>query len=173
MGRIVAMLLIVGLFASTAYAAPTDRVGGVGVSLALPAGWHSWVPSTAVKPAITDPLTRVIAVSAPFSFAAGGCQIGGYTFPATAVAIVVLEWVPVKEMPVPAPLPLRPTSFNSTALVLHPPPAVECFNGSGGSAEFKEHGRSFDVSILAGRKASPAAVARARSVLDSLRVESR
>ena len=143
------------------------------MSLALPAGWHSWVPSTAVKPTVTDPLTRVVAVSAPFHFAPTGCQVAGYAFPATAVAVVVVEWVPTKGLPVPAPLPTRPSSFDSKTLVLHPPPAIECFNGAGGSAPFSDHGRAFGAYILAGRTASAATVARARSVLDSLRVQSR
>jgi len=42
---------------------------------------------------VTDPLTRVVAVSAPFRFASNGCQVAGYAFPATAVAIVIVEWI--------------------------------------------------------------------------------
>jgi hypothetical protein len=173
MTRIVAMLAVAGLFASAAAGAPEARVGGAGVSLALPAGWHSWVPSTAVQPTVTDPLTRVVAVSAPFRFSPMGCQVAGYAFPANAVAVVVLEWVPMKGLPMPSFVPARPSSFDSRALVLRPPPAIECFDGAAGSAEFKDHGRAFVAYLLAGRKASAATVARGRSVLDSLRVQRR
>ena len=149
------------------------RVGAVGVTLALPAGWHSWVPSTAVKPTVTDPLTRIVAVSEPFRFAASGCQIAGYAFPATGVAIVIVEWVPNPGIPVPSGLPSRPSSFSTRVLALHANPAVECFNGSGGSVEFSDHGRALSTYILVGRKTSAATVARARSVLDTLRVHRR
>lgn len=168
MSRIVAIAAIVGAFASSAYAAPSARVGAAGVTLALPAGWHSWVPSSALTPTITDPLTRVVAVSAPFTFAASGCQVAAYSFPSTAVAIVVLEWVQLGRH---APWARRPTDFTSKTLPLQPPPAIECFNGAGGSVQFADHGRHFGVYVLAGRRASAAKIAGARAVLDSLRVQ--
>jgi hypothetical protein len=173
MSRIVAMLAIAGVLATTASAAREARVGGVGVTLALPPGWHSWVPSTAFEPAVANPLTRVVAVSAPFHFAAADCQVAGYAFPASAVAIVVVEWVPTKGIPVPSAVPARPPRFDAKALALRPPPAIECFDGAAGSAQFKDHGRTFGAYLLAGRNAAPATVAGARSVLDSLRVNRR
>jgi hypothetical protein len=165
------MLAIACLFGSSAHAAPTARVGGAGVTLALPAGWHSWVPMAAIKPT-TDPLTRVVAVSAPFTFGVGGCQID-YAFPATAVAVIILEWVPMKGLPMAKHLPARPSRFDSRTLVIHPPPFAECFNGPAGVTQFTDHGRTFSASIQVGRKASTAAVALARSVLDTLQVQSR
>jgi len=167
-GRIIAVLVVAGVCASSASA---GRVGQVGVSLALPAGWHSWVPSTAVKPTIGDPLTRVVAVSAPFTFGAGGCQVD-YTFPSTAVAVVILEWVPTKGLAMPSHLPARPSTFNSKTLALRPHSA-ECFSGPAGVMEFTDNGRSFSASIQAGAKATAATIARARTVLESLRVRPR
>lgn len=170
MARLALALAVLSLAGTSTHADPTRRVGGVGVTLALPAGWHSWVPSTALNPTITDPLTRVVAVSAPFHFAPGGCQVAGYAFPATAVAIVVVEWVKSTGLPKPT-FPARPTHFSAKTLRLHPAPAIECFDGPGGSVDFTEHGRSFGVYVLAGRKASAATIARARGVLDTLRVK--
>ena len=56
------------------------------------------------------------------------------------------------------------------SLPLHPPPAIECFAGSGGSIEFAQRGRHFGAYLLAGRRAQQSLVARARSVLDTLQV---
>ena len=149
------------------------RVGVVGVTLALPAGWRSWVPSTAVKPTITDPLTRIVAVSAPFHFAATGCQIAGYAFPATAVAIVVVEWVPN-----PGHSGAEWSSVTTLEIQHQGAYAARSSGGRvlqrfGGSVEFNDHGRALSTYILAGREASAATVARARSVLDTLRVHPR
>lgn len=141
------------------------RVGTAGVTVSLPRGWHSWVPSSAVAPAFPNPLTRVVAVSGPFGFAPNGCQVAAYSFAPTAAAIVVLEWVRMGGR-----LPPRPASFGPRTLVLHRPPAIECFDGPGGSVQFTDRRRAFGVYLLAGRKASPRTVAQARAVLDSLRV---
>ena len=139
------------------------------MTVALPAGWHSWVPAT-VYPTYPDPLTRVVAVSAPFTLAPTNCQVGAYAFPATAVAIVVLEWVPMKGLPRPSSFRARPASFDAKALAVHPGPAIECFKGPGGATNFEERGRAFGAYLMVGPKASATAVARARAVLDSLRV---
>ncbi len=169
MSRIVTIVAIACVCAANASAAPSARVGEAKVSLAVPSGWHSWVPSRAIKPTITDPLTRVVAVSAPFTFGTGGCQVD-YAFPANAVAVVVLEWVPTKGLAMPSHLPQRPSSFDSKTLTLRPHSA-ECFDGPAGVVEFTDHGRSFSASIQAGTRATPAVIARARAVLNSFRVD--
>jgi hypothetical protein len=74
-----------------ASAAPPTRVGSGGVTVILPAGWHTWRPLPGLASPITDPVTRVVAISAPLRFAAHGCLVAAYAFPATAVAVVV-EW---------------------------------------------------------------------------------
>jgi len=53
------------------------------------------------------------------------------------------------------------------------PPAIEGFDGPGGSIQFAERGRSFAAYVLLGRKAPTRLAARARAVLDTLRVASR
>lgn len=171
MARLALALAILSFAGASASADSTRRVGEVGVSLALPTGWHSWVPSTVLKPTITDPLTRIVAASAPFTFGRGGCQVD-YTFPATAVAVVILEWVPAKGLAMPSPLPVRPPSFDAETLALRRHSA-ECFDGPAGATEFTDHGRSFMASIQAGPKASSVTVARARAVLNTLRVKAR
>ena len=70
------------------------RVGEAGVTVVLPGGWHTLPrPLAGLTPTVTDPLTRVVAVSAPFRYDVRGCQVAAYDFPRTAVAIVVVEWV--------------------------------------------------------------------------------
>jgi hypothetical protein len=155
--------------AASAAAAPAARVGTAGVTLVLPAGWRTWEPPANVPP-VSDPVTRVVAISAPFRFAPGGCQVAAYTFPRDAVAIVVVEWV----RPTPhARWPARPGRFTAASLPLRPPPAIECFGGAGGSVEFVDHGRRFGAYLLAGRASSRTLVGRARAVLDTLRVAPR
>ena len=55
---------------------------------------------------------------------------------------------------------------------MHAPPAIECFKGSGGSAQFVDGGRSFGAYVLAGLDAPDGRVDEARRVLDTLRVSS-
>jgi hypothetical protein len=147
------------------------RVGERGVTVTLPAGWHTLPrPLAGLTPSVTDPLTRVVAVSAPFRFAARGCQVAAYAFPRSAVAIVVVEWVELGRGDRWAP---RPRQFSPGALPLHDPPAIECFDGRGGSVEFADHGRRLGAYLLVGTRARPTLVARARAVLDTLRVSRR
>jgi hypothetical protein len=70
-------------------------------------------------------------------------------------------------------LPRRPSHFTAANLPLHPAPAIECWDGPGGAVEFTDHGRRFGAYVMAGRRAPPALVARARAVLDTLRVTRR
>lgn len=140
------------------------------MTLVLPSGWHSWVPPRVPTSGVTDPLTRVVAVSAPFRFASNGCQVAGYAFPETAVAIVVVEWIRIGRNDRWA---TRPAHFTQAALRLRPPPAIECFAGPGGSIAFAQRGRHLGAYLLAGRTATPRTIARARSVFDSLRVAPR
>lgn len=146
------------------------RIGSGGVTVALPAGWQTWQPSPRLKPDITDPVLRVVAISAPWRFAQRGCQVAAFAFPANAVAVVVVEWVDPRDAP---GLPRRPSRFTAATLPLHRPPAIECWAGPGGSAEFVDHGRRFGAYLMAGRRAPPRLVARARAVLDTLRVARR
>jgi hypothetical protein len=166
-----AVVAFVSVGATVAYARPAQQPrGAAGVSITLPAGWYAWNPPTDVTPAVTDPRTRVVAVSAPFQFAAGGCQVAAYSFPEDAVAIVVLEWVRLGRHDRWSP---RPRRFTARTLPLHPSPAIECFAGPGGSVQFADHGRHFGVYLLAGRRAPSARVDRARAVLDTLTVSRR
>jgi len=136
----------------------------------LPRGWHTWQPVPALMPGITDPVVRVVAISGPWRFAEHGCQVAAFTFSAGAVALVVAEWVDPRNAP---GLPRRPSHFTPANLPLHPPPAIECWAGPGGSVEFVDRGRRFGAYLLVGRRAQPRLVARARAVLDTLRVAAR
>jgi hypothetical protein len=145
-------------------AAPTPHPGSAGVTVALPQGWHSI--TQVVLPHVTDPVTRIVVASAPIGFADKGC--GTYAFPSTAVAIVVVEWVKLGRTAHWAP---RPRRFTATTLAVRPPPAIECFAGAGGSAQFADHGRHFGAYVLLGTHAPPGLAARARAVLDTLHVK--
>jgi hypothetical protein len=141
------------------------RVGSAGVTVALPGGWHS---ATSDDRNVIDPVTRVVAASAPIRPKETACQVAQYDFPADAVALVVLEW----REPSPT-LPARPARFTNAELPVQPPPAIECFEGSGGSAQFIDHGRSFGAYLLVGPAAPALLVDEARRVLDTLRVADR
>jgi hypothetical protein len=146
-------------------ASASRRVGGAGVTVALPTDWHAirlLVPTPSMQ--VGDPVTRIVAASGPVSFGKG-CNDVDYAFPSTAVALVVLEWVTLTMH-----LPARPHRFTRKTLPVRPSPAVECFDGPGGSVQFIDHGRRFAAFLLVGRRAAPALADRARAVLDTLRV---
>jgi hypothetical protein len=171
--RVARTVLVLGLasslLASTALGRATARIGSAGVTIALPAGWHS-IP-LANPPGLradNDPVTRIVAASGSVSFGSG-CGEFPYAFPKTAVALVVLEWT----RPTRGVFPHRPRRFTSKVLPVRPAPAVECFAGPAGSVEFADHGRRFDAFVLLGRRASPALADRARSALNSLLVAAR
>ena len=155
-----------------AVAAP-PRAGSGGVTVALPPGWHSTKPD---QGAITKPLTRIVVSSGPIQpRLTGTChaQVADYAFPATAVAIVVVEWTkPIGGMKIGVG-PRRPRHFTAANLPIHRPPIIECFAGPGGSAQWAERGHSFAAYVLLGRRAPAALAARARAVLDTLRVSPR
>jgi hypothetical protein len=158
--------MLLAAFAATGGASLANgRAGSAGVTIRLPRGWHA-IP-LALPPGMhvdAEPVARIAAASGPISF--GGCGEFPYSFPETAVALVVLEWV----RPTPGVFPHRPRRFTATALPVHRAPALECFDGPGGSVEFADHGRRFDAFLLLGRHASARLADRARAVLDTLRV---
>jgi hypothetical protein len=85
------------------------------------------------------------------------------------VALVVVEWVPLRDG---SGWGRRPSRFTAANLPLHPPPSIECWGGPGGAIQFVDRGRHFAAYLLAGRRARPALVDRARAVLDTLRLAS-
>jgi hypothetical protein len=145
------------------------RVGSEGVTVALPPGWHQLALAPPPTPVRTDPVTRLVVGSTPIRFGRG-CNDVDYAFAPGGVAIVVLEWVGPTRGARWSP---RPRRFTQTTLPVRPAPAIECFSGPGGSAEFADHGRRFAAFVLLGRRAPPALAARARAVLDTLRVSGR
>jgi hypothetical protein len=145
-------------------AAPTPHSGSAGVTVALPQGWHSI--TQVVLPRVDDPVTRVVVASGPIGFSQKGCAT--YAFPSTAVAIVIVEWVKLGRADHWAP---RPRHFTATTLAVRSPPAIECFAGAGGSAQFADHGRHFGAYVLLGTHAPTGLATRARAVLDTLRVK--
>ena len=164
------MYAIAGL--ALVVAAP-PRVGSGGVTVALPPGWHATKPD---QGRITQPLTRLVVSSGPIApQLTGTChvQVSDYAFPATAVAIVVVEWTkPIGGMKIGVG-PHRPSHFTAANLPVRRAPTIECFAGGGGSAEWAERRHSFAAYVLLGRKAPLSLAAHARAVLDTLRVSPR
>jgi hypothetical protein len=161
---------IVGV--ALAVAAP-PRAGTGGVTVALPPGWHTTEPD---QGRITQPLTRLVVSSGRIGpRLTGTChqQVADYSFPATAVAIVVVEWTrPIGGMRIGVG-PHRPSRFTAANLPVRRAPTIECFTGGGGAVQWAERGHSFAAYVLLGRKARLGLAARARSVLDTLRVAPR
>jgi hypothetical protein len=98
------------------------------------------------------------------------CQVASYTFPATAVAVVIVEWTkPLGGMKLGIG-PRRPRHFD---VRVRAAPAIECWAGPGGGTEWAEQGRSFAAYVLLGRRAPRTLVKQADAVLDTLRVARR
>lgn len=131
--------------------------------MALPSGWHT---TTWDDGDVIDPLTRVVIASAPIEPEETACQVAHYRFAEDAVALVVLEWSEPLQT-----LPDRPARFTSRELPVQSPPAIECFDGSGGTVQFIDHGRAFGAYLLVGRQAPARLLDEARDVLDTLKVE--
>jgi hypothetical protein len=149
------------------------QAGSAGVTVALPPGWHSTHP---VQGPVTNPLTRLAVSSGPIGpRLTGACdaQVADYSFPATAVAIVVVEWTRPIAGTARGQEPPRPRRFTARNLPLHRAPAIECFDGPGGSIQFSARGHTFAAYVLLGRRAPAPLAARARAVLDTLRVAPR
>jgi len=145
--------------------ATSGRTGSAGTTVELLDGWHT---TTWSDGNVIDPVTRIVVASAPVRPKETACQVARYDFAADAVALVVLEWrEPLRT------LPERPARFTSRELPVQPPPAIECFDGSGGSAQFTAHGRTFGAYLLVGPRAPDQMIDDARNVLDTLQVESR
>lgn len=138
------------------------------MSVALPSGWHD-IPQMVLPASMKtgDPVTRVVVASAAIDFGGKGCNDFVYTFSRKAVAIVIVEWA----RPTPGRFPGRPRHFTQSNLPVRSPPALECWNGPGGGAQFVDHGRRFAAYILRGRDARAAVDDRARRVLDTLAVK--
>ena len=137
-------------------------VGADGVQLKVPAGWYE---SPTGSSAVVEPVVRLAVSSGPIRPRESDCQATSVTVADDAVAIVVLEWLGSD-----GPLPVRPGDFDTGVLTLDTG-AVQCFPGRGGGTQFLDSGRVFAAFILLGDDAAPALADRARTVLDTLRVD--
>ena len=115
------------VLAALVVAAP-PRAGSGDVTVALPPGWHSTTPG---QGRYLQPRTRIVVSSGPIhSDLRSVCQtqIASYTFPSTAVAIVVVEWTQqIGGMKIGHGL-RRPRHFTAANLPIHRPPIIECFS---------------------------------------------
>jgi hypothetical protein len=139
------------------------RTGSAGVTVALPRGFYGYPLRHLPGDHVTNPVERFAVASAPIRLG-NGCNELSYRFAPTAVGIVLVEW---RGSLAPARMPPRPKRF---AIRIRPAPAIECWPGPGGGAQFEEHHRFFGVYLLVGKRASAATVRRADAVLDTLQV---
>jgi len=136
--------------------------GSAGITVSIPPGWHAATPDDGN---VVDPATRLVVASSPITAKDSDCPIAAYAFDAKAVALVVVE-----RNARQAALPERPSEFSTRELAVQPPPAIECFDGPGGSVQFTESGRSLGAYLLVGRDAPADAVDQARAVLGRMQV---
>jgi hypothetical protein len=146
--------------------AASAQTGTAGVSVELEPGWHA---GAATDGNVVDPLTRVVASSAPVRPREVPCQIERYAPPSTEVTLVIVEW----QASGGARFEPRPERFAPEAVELYPPPAIECFEGAGGSVQFADHARLFGAYLLAGERAPQRLIDQAFGVLNSLTVDRR
>jgi hypothetical protein len=88
--------------------------------------------------------------------------------PADGVYMVVSEYTQPPPPGIPKGLPVGPRGDLRRMNIR--PEEVECWDGLGGFARFREHGRSFYVEALFGRKVTPERRRRALAVLAGVKV---
>jgi hypothetical protein len=159
-----ALAVALGLSGGAA-ARPGERVGEAGVTVWLPSGWHALASSDGG----VEPKTRLAVSSGPARARRSPCQIARYAPRPDGVSLVVVEWTDLVD----APAPPRPRRVTERDLPLQAPPAIECFDGAGGSLQFADGGRVFGAYVLLGRRAPARLAAAARGVLATLAVETR
>ena len=157
-------VMAVTAFGGTAHdTAPGKSVGSAGVRITVPDAWRS-IPQRPAIPdsGVVEPVARIVTASGRINFGRG-CNQLDYVIPATAVGLILVEWV--RPTPAVTWMP-RPRRFTEQNLPVRRG-LLECF-GRGGSVQFADKGRRFAAYVLAGAQASPASVRRARAVLDTL-----
>lgn len=133
----------------------------------MPGGWYE---TSTEAGRFTDPIVRLAVSSGPIQSGSSTCQASSYDFPEDEVAIVVVEWTTPLLLRGTRGTP-RPQQFTAESLPIHEPPAIECFAGSGGSAQFVEAGRMFGAYVLLAQEAPAELAAKARAVLDTLLID--
>jgi hypothetical protein len=158
-------LVLAGAPASAAKKKPR-RVGSAGVTLTVPASWRTVSAAQAAKwSRVHEPRTRLVTSSGRIAFGSG-CNDIDYQVDPQAVTIVVVEWVG----PTPgATWASRPGRF-TTATIPVRAGGVECYEGLGGSLQFRQAGRRLAAYLLIGSHAHAGVIRKARATLGTLRV---
>ncbi len=162
---LIATLLLLPLAAcGNAEETPTvARSGANGVSVVLPAGWHTMPADDGV---VSSPVTQVAVSSGPMENRETECQITDYGPEDDAVSLVVVEWQPNSDFSMGP----RPASFGAAELPVTQG-SIECFDGAGGTVQFSDAGRMFGAYLLLGPDAPPELADEARAALQTLEVE--
>lgn len=140
----------------------TATHSAAGITVALPPGWRAVAPHQPAQ--ITDPLSQLVIASGPgVTVAPTGCQVASYDVPDEVAVVVLLEW---RELHQDGRIPGGPAARVGFPLLA--PPAVVCFDGRGGTTQFRDAGRTFGVYLMLGDAATPATEAAARAAIASI-----
>lgn len=151
---------------ATASRVESRTVGSAGVTVKLPATWHSGATDRP-NGNVVDPSARIVVGSAPIRRQSSQCYVASYAPPSDGVTIVVVEWSKTDAVP-----GHRPQRFTRSVLPLIPD-GLDCLHGRGGTTQFVDQDRVFGAYIMLGRDATESLADQARAVLDTLRVSHR
>jgi hypothetical protein len=146
-----------------ARSAPPQRAGGV--ELTLPRGVE---PAPRPKHAASYPVPVRLAASFPIHRASANAlcppQAVLERMPRDGIYVVVAEYTRPRPRGIPAGVPIH--GRDSLERIQVADEQVECWEGPGAYARFRDNGRSFYVEALFGRDVS---IARQRATLDALK----
>ena len=154
-----ATVAVAALVASAAVAATGDAARAWGVQLTLPDGWSKVAPAADSR---TDPRTLLVIGTDGVHATQTDCQVSSYRVPADGAAVVVIGWKTSTGV-----------SFPSLSAMRLRRGMFDCFAGRGAFARVTRGDRDFQVSVLAGDRASNATIEDALDAARSLALASR
>ena len=156
--------LLAALVAVPAAAASdlTHTITDNGVRVTAPSAWHA-VPYLG-ESSLTDPRTvLVVGTKGVTPSLTSGCQIAAYTVPAEGAVVVVVRWRTLTSgggAPTTGRSPLKTLTRVSR-------PSFECFKGRGAAAQLALRGKTYQVNVMVGDRATPRTVSQALAVARS------
>ncbi len=161
--RLIAVFLAGLIFASLAAASSGGRIiSSHGVRFVVPRDWRR-VEAASDGP-VTDPRTLLVVGTAGVRPRTSQCQIAAYRIPAAGAVVVVVGWKSAAAAggggPKAGRAPLK-------KLVAVRRPSFECFSGRGAVAQVLLDGKSYQVNVMVGDRASKRRVAEALVVARS------
>jgi hypothetical protein len=132
-----------------------------GVRVTVPGGWHVVQPAATN---VTDPQTLLVVGTARVRpKLSSQCPIAAYRVPARGAVVVVVGW---KNASLAGGLP-RGGRAPLNKLVAVTRPSFDCYSGRGTAANVGLRGRTYQVNVMVGDRASKQAVSSALAVARS------